>query len=313
MHSLSAAASKTLFLSVLSLTSAACGSSHSSSACSCPIENAGLETRIACGVTGCYPVGGALRQIACANGAIADQGPCGPDATAGGGSGGSCTAAEVRCLGETPQVCTAGGIWQSGTACSQSERCAAGVCRSTTAAACESTPPGAGCTIDCTATSSCQFASATCVAGQACSAPCSATSACQFTELDCRQATSCNLACGATSSCQFVDVACGTGDCSLTCDGISACQGTASQPAIVDCTRSASCTLTCTDTSTCQGLVVLCGDGPCTLNCEGPSSCQGTTVLCGSGPCAINCTGQFSGVYAVDCGASSSCLSTCTH
>jgi len=290
---------------------AACSSSKDlpdAGPCACAFENAGLAGQIPCGASGCYPVGGALRQVSCSAQVLSDHGGCIPGQGDGGGP--ACTPGAARCLGDTPQACDAG-AWESASPCAAQQRCGSGQCLPLSSTSCAPDAGDSGCELGCTATSSCQFNSGTCPAGEACTAACTGTSSCQFSTVDCSQSTSCQLQCSNTSTCQFLVARCGPGDCNVQCQGTSSCQGTASQPAILDCSMSSSCEVTCSNTSTCQNLTVLCGSGPCTIQCQGTSACQGMNIVCGSGPCSATCTGTAAAIGAINCGASTSCHDTC--
>ena len=101
-------------------------------------------------------------------------------------------------------------------------------------------------------------------------------------KVDCSHATSCDVRCGYNAC--WGDVLCGTGDCSVTCEGI-ACH------AKVDGSKAQKATITC-GTNACWG-DVLCGTGDCTVGCDtlachtkvDGSKAQKATITCGTNAC----------------------------
>ncbi|MCK6537897.1 MAG: hypothetical protein L6Q84_33390, partial [Polyangiaceae bacterium] len=83
---------------------------------------------------------------------------------------------------------------------------------------CVSVCQGFECITMCTTQAACKLATITCPAGQICKVEC-AKDACEGATIECGGATECKVQCKDDHACKNVKINCGTGPCSVSCEG----------------------------------------------------------------------------------------------
>lgn len=185
-------------------------------------NDAGLCTPISAGAGG--------DGAASTGGGAAGQGAGGAAATSNGGSGqgGSGGVACGQDLAPTggacPAICTGGCAGNTcAIDCDDNNECNREVI------VC---PDGFACIVRCDASNACKDAVIHCPASHACEVRC--LDGCSALQIDCGAGT-CTLHCGPLEVCENVGLACGTNDCSATCEG-------SVELPVVSCGESCDCT-----------------------------------------------------------------------